>query len=176
MNKFKESTTGEKDASIKLKTNEKVPTVFITSDNNSITLSWNKLENADSYEVLRSESLNGTYTSIESEITTNSYVDSGLTYGKTYYYKIKVCNDYNSCSGYSSIVNKKVVPKTPSIVLNSKNTKEVSVIMGSVNGADGYRVYRSTSKYGKYALVKELESDESSFDDTTKKNKTYYYR
>lgn len=95
--------------------------------------------------------------------------------GKKYYYRVKACNSENRCSSWV-YADLKQTTKAPSIKLTT-SSKKVTVTLGSVNGADGYEVYRATSKKGKYTLVKTLTSlDELTFDDKTKKGKTYYYK
>ena len=56
-------------------------------------------------------------------------------------------------------------------------TKKVKITVGYVSDVDGYEVYRSTSKDGKYELIKSLTKlDYLTFDNKTKKGVTYYYK
>lgn len=58
-------------------------------DDNQIKLTWKAVPGADTYTIVRSSSANGTY-KIASEIcNTNSFIDSSVTVGKTYYYKVQ---------------------------------------------------------------------------------------
>lgn len=54
-------------------------------------ITWKKMPYAQKYVIYRSTSKNGTYKKIKTIYggTKTSYVDTGLTKGKTYYYKIK---------------------------------------------------------------------------------------
>ena len=45
-----------------------------------------------------------------------------------------------------------------------------------VSGANGYEVYRSTSKKGNYKLVKTVTKGKSYKDTKLSKGKTYYYK
>jgi fibronectin type 3 domain-containing protein len=62
------------------------------SDSAKITLSWSTVSGADSYNVWRASSLNGSYTQIATGITTLTYDDiasvSSLNHGSYYYYRI----------------------------------------------------------------------------------------
>ncbi|MGN0634366.1 MAG: CotH kinase family protein [Oscillospiraceae bacterium] len=54
------------------------------------TLSWNKVSNASGFQLLMSPTKNGTYTSIKyPQPTTVKYTKTGLTSGKTYYFRIR---------------------------------------------------------------------------------------
>ena len=62
-------------------------------------------------------------------------------------------------------------------VIESVTTKKSSIVIswGFVEDADGYYVYRSTSKDGKFSRV--AETDEDSYQDSNiKKGKRYYYK
>jgi hypothetical protein len=53
-----------------------------------INLTWNALTNAASYNVKRSQTNGGPYTTIASGVTATNYVDSGLVGGTVYYYVV----------------------------------------------------------------------------------------
>ncbi|WP_339278182.1 pectinesterase family protein [Paenibacillus sp. FSL W8-0426] len=59
----------------------------------SVVLTWDEVENASSYSVFRSEISGGPYTKLQQGLGSNSYTDSNLTVGKTYYYVVKAEND-----------------------------------------------------------------------------------
>ena len=116
------------------------------------------------------------YTRLAEIDTAKTYTDSELEFNKTYYYRIKACNKDNRCSGWVK-VNKKQTTKVPSLTLKTIVTKKINITVGSVNMADGYEVYRSTSKSGKYTSIKTItDINKLSFDNTTKKGTTYYYK
>ena len=98
-----------------------------------------------------------------------------LEIGQTYYVRIKACNSNNNCSSWN-VVSKKVTTVTPSYSLKT-TSKKVTVTLKPVTGADGYEVQRATKKKGKYSKIKELTSEDVlSFNNGTKKGKTYYYK
>jgi fibronectin type 3 domain-containing protein len=66
---------------------------------------------ATGYRVFRSTSKNGTYTRIKSitSASTNSYADTSVTAGKTYYYKVRAYRTVNGkdvLSEFSDIASK----------------------------------------------------------------------
>lgn len=66
--------------------------VNVWSGNGTVSLSWAPVEGAASYDILRSTSLNGTYTKVAGGITDTRYVLAGLTNGTTYYFKVVPVN------------------------------------------------------------------------------------
>ncbi|WP_368293240.1 cell wall-binding repeat-containing protein [Dehalobacter sp. TBBPA1] len=66
-----------------------------------IKLTWETVSDAESYYIYRATSETGTYTKIAT-VTALEYTNTGLTSGKTYYYKIKAYNG-SSLSDYSSV-------------------------------------------------------------------------
>ncbi len=68
------------------------PMVMATGGNNKITLKWNVSTGARYYSVLRSTASGGPYTTIASNITGTQYTNTGLSAGKTYYYKVTPWN------------------------------------------------------------------------------------
>jgi RHS repeat-associated protein len=60
--------------------------------NTFVTLTWNQSSSATSYDILRSLTSGGPYSTIQTGVTTSSYVDTGLTNGTTYYYVVTASN------------------------------------------------------------------------------------
>ncbi|MGG1398868.1 S8 family serine peptidase [Bacillus salipaludis] len=152
-----------------------------TADYNKLHVSWAKVSGVTGYEVYRSTSKSGTYSKVAT-VSTTSYNNSSLTTGKTYYYKVKA---YRTVAGkkvygsYSSAVSGKPALKTPTGLKASKaSSTSIKVSWSKVNGANGYAVYRATSKSGSYSRVKTITSGStvSYTNSKLKKGKTYYYK
>lgn len=82
-----------------------------------------------------------------------------------------------ACLFLSSAVPVFAAAKLSRPVIESATAKKNSIVIswGSVKNADGYYVYRSTSKDGKFSRV--AETDEDSYQDSDiKKGKRYYYK
>ncbi len=71
-------------------------------NSNSIKLSWNAVSGADGYEIYRAASSTGTY-SILVGTGYLYYTNSGLTAGKTYYYKIRAYQNVGTTREYSNL-------------------------------------------------------------------------
>jgi chitinase len=66
------------------------PTNFkgVLADDNTVKLSWNLVSGASGYQLSRATSKTGTFKSIKTTGAT-SYLDTGVTGGRTYYYKVR---------------------------------------------------------------------------------------
>ena len=69
--------------------------------------------------------------------------------------RVKACNKSDKCSGWTT-TSLKYTPKTPKLTLSTTSKKVISTI-NTVNGAYNYQLYMSTSKKGKYSLLKEFD-------------------
>ena len=79
--------------------------VAATSGNTQVTLTWTASSGATSYSIFRGTAAGGeSATAIKTGQTASPYINTGLTNGTAYYYKIKAVNASGS-SGYSSEVN-----------------------------------------------------------------------
>ncbi|SFJ30466.1 Fibronectin type III domain-containing protein [Terrisporobacter glycolicus] len=147
---------------------------------NSNIITWSKVNNVDGYEIYRATSKTGTY-SLNKTVTSGSYSNTGLTTGKTYYYKVrayKVVDGKKQYGDFSQVVSSS--PKLSSTTAKSASAAYNSnkVTWSKVSGASGYEVYRATSKTGKYSLKKTVKSGSTlSYSNTgLTTGKTYYYK
>jgi uncharacterized repeat protein (TIGR02543 family) len=83
--------------------------VLENASSTSIALSWDAVEGATGYEVYRATSLSGTYTRIATP-TEAAALSSGLTTGRTYYYKVRAytrVGTTNYFGPYCAVLSKK---------------------------------------------------------------------
>jgi uncharacterized protein YjdB len=128
-----------------------------SSSYNSINVSWGGVTGASGYEVYRATSSTGTYTLV-SRTTAKSYNNTGLTTGKTYYYKVRAYRTTTTTTRtygpYSYKVSSKPVPSVPAAVkAASSSYNSINVSWGGVTGASGYEVYKAASSTGTYTLI-----------------------
>ena len=142
---------------------EKVQNVKASSKSyNSIKITWNKAAGADGYKIYRATSKSGKYSAIKTvtSASTLSYTNTGLTTGKTYYYKVRAYRTVNGkkvYSSYSSVVWAKPSLSKPSLYL-SAGSKKAYIKWSKISGASGYEIYRASSKKGYYSKIKTITS------------------
>lgn len=149
----------------------------ISKTYNSATIKWTKFLVARSYIVERSTNLNGPYKVIKTinNNSTNYYKDTGLYLNKKYYYRVKAVYNDSKSFNYSYRVVAKPTLTTPSITLKNASNHSIKISWGKINGANGYTIYRSTSKNGPYKVVKRVTTTYYT-DKNLVKNKRYYYK
>lgn len=150
---------------------------------NKLKVSWKVVPAAASYQVYRSTKKDRDYQNIKTidSVGTSSWTDSSVKTGKTYYYKIKVVvktQNGNQTSGFSNVKSAKAVPAKTTLKAKASNAKNVKLTWSKVKGANGYEIYRSNRKDGKYQKVKTISKGGTTSykDGKLKKSTTYYYK
>ena len=169
-----------KDGVIGKATLGKVKIATAASENyNTIRVTWNKVFGANGYRVYRSTSKNGKYTSIGSTAKNSAvtFLDKKAVTGTTYYYKGRAYRNVNGkkvYGSYSIAVKGKAVLSAPSLSVGS--TSKTAVLEWSrVKAADGYQVYASASKNGKYTRIKTTKGTGMT-EEKLATGKTRYYK
>lgn len=81
---------------------EVISSIKSTSAKGQIKIAWRGNTSSEGFFIYRATSKNGNYTKIKTitDKNINSYTDSGLKSGKTYYYKIRGYMEYNGSKKY----------------------------------------------------------------------------
>ena len=144
----------------------------------SVKIRWTAYKKAAGYEIYRADKKTGKYKKIKT-LTACSYNDKGnKTLGKSKYYKVRA---YASVDGkkkyskYSSILGAAPKLAKPKTITTTGVTGGVKIKWSSVSGAKKYRVYRATSKNGKYKRIK-TTSSKSYTDKAVSGGTRYYYK
>ena len=127
---------------------------------NSHKLTWNRNSKADGYEIYRS-TVKGSRGSVIKRITGNGTLTmtAGTVTGTTYYYTLR---PYILVDGepegdlYSACTAAKTVLSRPSLKAASYSYSSIKLTWSKVAGAQGYRIYRYSSKTKKYSLLKTI--------------------
>ena len=150
----------------------------VLDDNRLVTnVSWDAVKYAQSYEVYRSSTSNGTYTLLADGVTTNSWTDENPLQGTNYY---KICavgyGQTSSQSSYASVNIPTLEP--PTNIKTELDVKDESFIVkiswDAVKYAQSYKVYRSSSANGTYMLVADGITDNAWIDESPLQGTNYY--
>jgi hypothetical protein len=152
-----------------------------TAGNAAVSLSWTTPSDGGSpitgYNIYRGASSGG-----ESLLTTvgvtNSYTDTTVTNGSSYYYEVAAVNSVGAGALSTELVE---TPQSPpaaptGLTANAAKGKGIQLSWTGSAGATSYRVYRSTTGVsGTYALI--ASSTSTSYKDTsTSRGGRYYYQ
>ncbi|HEY6388810.1 MAG TPA: glycoside hydrolase family 44 protein [Candidatus Acidoferrum sp.] len=153
------------------------PTGFLaTAGNSQVSLSWNASTGATGYYVRRATVSGGPYTQIAGP-TTNSYTNTGLTNGTTYYYVVSAFNSAGQSVDSNQASATPVAPATPPAAPTglqaTAGNAQVSLTWTASAGATSYHVKRATTNGDPYAQVAAPAS--ANFADAGLTNGTTYY-
>lgn len=137
-----------------------------------IMVTWKPVKYAKGYNLYRSTKPNSGFKFI-TDVNDTFYEDYNLDRNTTYYYKVLATNN-TSKSGYSEVISAKPKIAAPKITASSASKNQIKLHWVGVRGAEGYDVYRSTSKTGTYKFYKSITTPYY-FDTSVTKDKTYYY-
>ncbi len=152
-------------------------------DEGALVVTWKKVKGAEGYIITRSTEKNGKYKKIKTvkSSDTTSYADAKASVGQTYYYKVEAYrsdNGQTGTSGASAAVSGRISVATKVSYVMSKKTGAIEIGWEKRTGAWGYRIRRSTSSKGSYAVVKTVRGkNTTSWQDTSvTAGKKYYYK
>jgi len=154
-----------------------------------VVISWENVDGADSYNVYKSSSEDGSNPALlPVDISNNTCEDTGVTPGVKYYYLVKAFShdskesDFSTTdSGYAGIAPQ--IPDPPSWInaTDGNFTDRVTVEWEYISNADTYRIFRSVSEEGSdYTLIADgiTAEDTTCFyhDTETYLDTKYYYK
>ncbi|MFD0678359.1 MULTISPECIES: dockerin type I domain-containing protein [unclassified Paenibacillus] len=105
-----------------------------TAGDNQVSLSWSAVQNASSYTVKRSTGHGGPYSTLVSNVTGTSHVDTTTSNGTTYYYAVSAVNangESENSSEKSAMPHAAVVPVS-SITVSSSGGSTISTLGGTL--------------------------------------------
>ena len=144
-----------------------------------LTVSWDKVEGADGYEVIYASNKSFTKNKVTKKTTKTSLTLKKLNEKKTWYVKVRAyakkgTKTYTGKYSAARYIKLSQRPANVKKVTVKPGTKKLSVTAGSVKGATGYEIVVSTDKAGKKTVAsKKAAKGKASFKKLGKK-KTYY--
>jgi alpha-tubulin suppressor-like RCC1 family protein/fibronectin type 3 domain-containing protein len=137
-----------------------------------VILRWDPVAGAYTYNVKRSQFSGGPYTTIASNLSQNTFTDTGLTNGIRYYYIVTAVNDNGEGPGSAEISAIPLVPAPANLTVTAGNRK-VTLRWTKGDGVTWTRIKRATIHGGPYTSL--MSTTGSSYDDTDVTIETTYY-
>lgn len=154
-----------------------------------ITLNWEKISGANSYQIMRSASKDSGFEEIakvnKAELT--SFTDWDVSAGARYFYRVRALSD-GTYTGYGSYCKttekwmlsapKGLAVKTVSSSVTPDIPAQIMLSWNKVNGANSYVVLKSVEEQGSYEEVAAVNEGENLAytDSAVQTGVTYYYK
>lgn len=151
---------------------------------NRIQVSWEQVEACGGYELYRSTEKEGEYELVAQilDANTTTFTDKNCVPEQKYYYKIQVLGTSTKHQKIKSEPSRAIrgiaVTALPEIKVSRKTYRSLEIKWNRLTGADGYRIYRSTSENGTYKKVRTVEKGSTIKweDKSCEPGKKYYYK
>lgn len=177
--------TGDQSQAVQAQTQADGPqlaAVHTNIGNRSLSLEWEKSENAAGYRIYRSVYPDKGFTKIKdvSGGTFVGYEDRSVIPGGTYYYRIKgiyVNGSYKGLSAASTVLEGSVNPAAPiglTIAQTGEDTLQISWALSI--GAGSYNLYRADAAGKEFSCIAQGVTETSYTDTGCRDGRTYYYR
>lgn len=143
-----------------------------------INLAWAGSGAATSYNILRSTTSGGPYTTVSIGVIPQSYSDTGLTATTTYYYVVQAVNGDGTSpnSNAASATTQSGIPSAPTgLTATTTSGSGINLAWTGSSGATSYNVLRSTTTGGPYTTVATGVSSTTYSDAGLSAGTTYYY-
>lgn len=124
--------------------------------NAQVSLTWNTSVGATSYNVKRSNTSGGPYTTIATGVTPTSYTDTTVANGTTYYYVVSASNSAGespNSNETSATTQPPPPPAAPAGIIAVAGDRTVTLTWDQSPGATHYYVYRAEVSGEPYNLV-----------------------
>ncbi|MFS1512081.1 glycoside hydrolase family 9 protein [Chengkuizengella sp. SCS-71B] len=141
-----------------------------------VDLSWSLSSDADHYDVLRSQTSGGPYTTIANGITLRDYTDTSVSNGTTYYYQLVANNGAGTTTSNEAQVTPQLQQPGSFTLSATADDGKVDLSWTTSAYANSYEVLRSTSMSGPFNSIQSGLSTTSFSDTTVTNGTTYYYK
>src|SRR5262245_23845402 len=126
-----------------------------TPGNGQVSLSWNASSGAASYNVKRSTTNGGPYTTIATGVTATNFTNTQLVNGTTYFFVVSAVNSAGESGNsiHASAPPLGTPPPAPTGLTASPGNAQATLNWNASSGASSYNVKRSTTNGGPYTTI-----------------------
>ena len=122
------------------------------TDNLDVAISWDAVKHAEYYEIQRSNSQYGTYSTVSQWLYSTSWTDKNPLNGKNYYKVIAYGHGLESKQNTAIPIDRKLeAPNNVTATLT--NSFDVTISWDAVKGAEYYEILRSNNYGGTYSSI-----------------------
>ncbi len=137
---------------------------FTDINGDTVEMKWSPISHAvyTGYEIWRSESADGTFEKVGGETGELTYKDTGLEFGKTYYYSIYAVNGSQSRKEGRVFSVTTMQGNRPLSVNDTKlevTDEGIALAWTAEESADSYDIYRAVSRFGEYEKITNTEEN-----------------
>jgi fibronectin type 3 domain-containing protein len=148
-----------------------------TPGNAVVALTWTASAGATGYNVKRATTSGGPFTQLAAP-SSNSYTDSSVTNGTTYYYVVSAFNSTGESANSAQVSATPgapgVPPAAPTNLTATPGNAVITLAWTASTGATGYNVKRATTSGGPYTQLA-APSSNGYTDSSVTNGTTYYY-
>jgi fibronectin type 3 domain-containing protein len=155
--------------------------VQASASGTTITITWNAVDGAASYNVYWSTAPDGGYTLLRNVAYSTTDQHTGLTASTTYYYRVSAVNSQQQEGARSDPPASATTPPVEppdvptGLTATAQSSTSIQVSWPPVDGAASYKVYWSAYQSGPYVLLDNASSNTYLHTGLTAST-TYYYR
>ena len=154
-----------------------------TVTNGAFSFEWNPIAGGSEYQIQVSTGSTFETTAIDTTTVSTTYAPPELSFGETYYWRVKAKDSYGNESDWSEVwsftvsTQPGVAPSAPANVTAAAGDGQVSISWDSVSGATSYNIYWATwSGVAKTDYEGKIEDiAETPYTETDLTNDTTYY-
>ena len=139
-----------------------------------VSLSWNTTPGAVSYQLKRSATPGGPYTTLISGILGTTATDPGATAGGTQYYVVSASNAGGESTNSAELAVSTLA--APATLTATAGNNSVALSWSSVAGATSYTVHRATNSGGPFTTLASGLTGTSHNDATALNGTAYFYQ
>ena len=149
--------------------------VTVLPGNAQLALSWTAVSGATSYQVFRGTTSNGELAAAVTTVTTGTFLNTGLTNGTTYFYKIAALNGAGAGPMSAEASGTPQAQPAAPVVSGTAGNQQVTLSWAAVASALSYNVYRGTTSNGQVAIAIATNLANPTFLNTGLINGTTYF-
>jgi len=114
-----------------------------SSTDTTISLAWNAVIGAASYNIYRAATINGAYIKVNSStVTGTNYTDTGLTSSTNYYYRVcAVSGGIEGAKSDPSITGKTMAAPPTGVNASALSASSINISWNPVSSASTYKIY-----------------------------------